>query len=171
MVKLIHSDQPIIKCLDPELLDSKAKRCMGADQYLVAALKKRTYRFDLAAIRSGRVAQVPLRRDLPIGPETKLAQWFIAETCADGFLRHDDNGLFDALIMQLVESDEHQRTALTRRGRRLDQQILLAPLFISAFLHLPHAHLVGFGRRAIGFIFNGDRGDGFGHCEILKSFK
>ena len=53
VVEFIDGDQPIIKRFDPELLDGEPERRMGADQYLIAALKECADRFDLAAIRSG----------------------------------------------------------------------------------------------------------------------
>ena len=131
---------------------------MGTNQYLIAAFEEGADRFDLAAICSGGIAQVPFGSHLPVGPETKVAQWLIAKTRADGFLWHDDNGLFDALIVQLVQRDEHQRPALSRRGRRFDQQILLTPFIICALLHLAHAHLVGLGRCTVLRIGNGNGG-------------
>ena len=88
-----------------------------------------------------------------------LAQRLVVEARADGLFRHDDDRLLDALIVQLVERDEHQRAALARGRRRLDQQILLAALFEGALLHRPHAELVGFGRAAVAGIGNRNGGN------------
>ena len=73
--------------------------------------------------------------------------------------RHHDDGLLDALVGELVERNEHQRAALARRWRRLDQQVLLAALLEGALLHRPHAELIGLGRAAVAGIRNRDRGD------------
>lgn len=40
--------------------------------------------------------------------------------------------LGSTLIVELVERDEHERAALARGGRRFNQEILLAALFIGA---------------------------------------
>ena len=58
-------------------------------------------------------------------------------------------------LCELVERDEHERAALARGRRRLDQQILLAALLIGALLHRPHAKRVGLGRAAVAGV--GDR--------------
>ena len=81
------------------------------------------------------------------------------EARADGFLRHDDDRLLEPLIVELVERDEHERAALARGGRRFDEKVLLAPLFIGAFLHRPHAKRVGLGRAAVAGIGNRNGGD------------
>jgi hypothetical protein len=55
---------------------------MGADQHLVVALEERAQRLHLAAVVvARRVAQVPLRLDLPVGPEAELdsgSSWKLA---------------------------------------------------------------------------------------------
>ena len=66
-MKLVDRDQPIVKRLDPKLLDSETEGCMGANQNLVAAFEEGSYRLDLSTIRTRRVAEVPFRRDAPIG--------------------------------------------------------------------------------------------------------
>src|SRR5690606_17160130 len=103
--------------------------------------------------------KVPLRLDMPIGPEAVLAQRLVMEAGADGFFRHDNDRLLDALIGQFVERDEHQRATLARSWRRLDQQILFTTPLERALLHWPHAELVGLGRTAVACIGNRDRGD------------
>ena len=61
--------------------------------------------------------------------------------------------------MELVEGDEHERPALARSGRRLDQQILLAALLVGALLHRPHAKRIGLGRAAVAGVGNRNGGD------------
>ena len=162
VMELIHRDQSVIESRDPEFIDGEAERRMGAYQHLVVAFQERAERIDLATVIVARcVAQVPFRLDVPIRPEAVLAQRLVMEAGADRFFRHDDDGLFDALIGQLVEGDEHQGAALARGGRGLDQKILLAALFEGALLHRPHAELVGLGRAAIAGIGNRNGGDRF----------
>lgn len=146
-MELIHGDQPIIERLHPELVHGEAEGGMGADQHLVVASQERLDRIDLAAaLRAGRVAQVPFRLHLPIRPKTEPGQQLVVEARADGFLRHDDDRLSEPLIMELVEGDEHQGTALSRGGRRLDEKVLFAPFLVGPLLHRPHAKRVGPGR-------------------------
>ena len=160
VVELIHRDQSVIERRDPEFVDGEAEGRMGADQHLVVAFQENPERIDLAAVVVARcVAQVPFWLDVPVGPEAMLAERFVMEAGADGLFRHDDDGLLDALILQLVERDEHQRAALARGGRGLDQKILLAALFEGALLHRPHAELVGLGRAAIAGIGNRNGGN------------
>jgi hypothetical protein len=64
-------------------------------------------------------------------------------------------GAVTNLVVELVQRDEHQRARFARGRRRLDQQILLTTLGISALLHGAHAQLVGFAGRA-----GARRGDG-----------
>src|SRR5205823_10302108 len=118
----------------------EAEGCMGADQHLVVAFEEGPDRTDLAAIvRAGRVAEIPSRGDGPVSPEAELAQRLVMEARADGFLRHNDDRLAEPLIAELVEGDEHQRPALARGRRRLDQEVLLSAPFLSALLLRPHA--------------------------------
>ena len=98
---------------------------------------------------------------MPVGPEPKLGKRLVGEARPDGFFGDGDDGLAQSLIMQLVQRHEHQRTALTRCGRGLDQQILLAALLISALLHRSHAQFIRFGRIAILGVGNGYGGGGF----------
>ena len=159
-MEFVHGDQPVVESLDPEFVDGEAERRMGADQHLVAAVEEGTDRVDLAAvIAPRRVAQVPLWRDCPVRPEAVFGERLVMETRSDRLFRHNNYGLLDALILQLVESDEHQRATLARRRRRFDQQILLAALLEGALLHRPHAELIGLGRAAIAGVGNRNGGD------------
>ena len=133
---------------------------MGADQHLVGAFKKRSDGLDLAAVViAGRVAEIPFRLHAPVRPKAELGQRLVVEARADGFLRHDDDRLLKPLVVQLVERDEHERAALARRGRRLDEQVLLAPLLVGALLHRPHAERVGLGRSAVAGVGNRNGGN------------
>jgi hypothetical protein len=118
MVELVDRDQPVVESLHPELVDGEAERGMGAHQYLVVALQERADGLDLSAVvRTRRIAQIPLRLDPPVGPEAILCERLVIKACADRLLRHHNDGLFEALIVQLVERDEHQRPAFAG-GRR-----------------------------------------------------
>ena len=166
-MELVHRDQPVVERLDAEPIDREAEGGVGADEHLVVALQERAHRFHLAAILAGGVAQVPARRDAPVRPEAVSAQRLVVEAGADALLRHDDDRLPASLVGELVERDEHQRAALARRRRRLDQQILLAALLISALLHRAHAHRVGLGRVAGAGVGDRDGGDGLRHAGSL----
>lgn len=145
-MELVYRDQPVIEGLDAEPIHGEAEGGMGADQHLVIASQKCAERINLAAIVGAwRIAQIPLRLDAPVSPETELAQRFIVKARSDRLLGHHDNSLLDPLVRQLVERDEHQRTALAGSGRRFDQQILLTPPFKGTFLHRAHAQRIGLG--------------------------
>src|SRR5262245_48236513 len=125
MVKFVHSDQPIIKSFDTELFKGKAESRMRTDHRSVAMLKKFLNRADVGwvgarTIRARRIAEIPLRLDSPVGPEPEFAQGLIGKGTADRAFRHDDDRLFEALVAQLVECDEHQCAAFARSRRRLD---------------------------------------------------
>ena len=146
VVELIDRNQSVVERLHAVGIDREAECRMGADQHLVVAFEECAQRLDLAAVVvAWRVAQVPLGFDLPVGPEAVLRQRLIVEAGTDGLLRHNDDGLLQALVLELVECHEHQRTALARCGRRLDEQVLLASLLVGPLLHGPHPKRIGFG--------------------------
>ena len=176
MVELVHRDQPVIERLDAKLLYREAEGGMGADQHAVIAGEELADRPDLGGIdalfiRPRRVAQVPLWLHRPIRPEAEFRERLVRETAADRLLRHNDDRLFQPLIVQLVERDKHQCARLPRGGRRLDQQILLTPLVVGALLHLAHAHRVGLGGDAGAGSLKRDGGYGLGggHFGIMLS--
>ena len=82
-MELVHRDQPVVERLDPELIDGEAERRVRADQHLVAALKERADRVDLAAVVarrarcrdsiSARRASRPRSRTCVSGSSWKLA--------------------------------------------------------------------------------------------------
>lgn len=157
VVELIDRDQSVVERLHAVGIDRKAEGRMGADQHLVVAFKECAQRLDLpAVVVAWRVAQVPLGFDLPVGPEAVLRQRLVVEAGADGLLRHNDDGLLQALVLELVECHEHQRTALARCGRRLDEQVLLAPLLVGPLLHGPHPKHIGLGRCAVAGVGDGN---------------
>ncbi len=169
-MELVHRDQPVVERLDAEPVDREAEGGVGADEHLVVALEERADRFDLAAILARRVAQVPPRRDAPVRPEAVAAERLVVEAGADALLRHDDDRLLAPLVGELVERDEHQRAALARRGRRLDQEVLLAALLIGLLLHRAHAERIGLRGAAGAGVGDRNGGDGFpvvGHAFAL----
>ena len=91
---------------------------MGANQYLIVAFQESAQRFDLATIVGAwRIAQIPSGLNVPVFPEAIVTEWLIVEAGTDGLFRHNDNGLFQSLVVQLVQRDKHQGTALARSGR------------------------------------------------------
>ena len=106
-----------------------------------------------------------MRLDDPVRPEAKFGQRLVRERTADGAFWHDNNCLLEPLVVHLVERDEHERAALARRGRGLDQQILLAPHLIGALLHGAHAKRICVRGRACARKSDGDGGNA-GHIHI-----
>ena len=157
VVELIDRDQSIIERFHAVGIDRETEGRVGADQHLVVTFKEGAQRLDLAAVViARRVAQVPLGFDVPVGPETVLRQRLVVEASTDGLFRYNDDGLLQALVIELVECHEHQRTALARCGWRLDQQVLLSPLLVGPLLHGPHAKRIGLGRYAVSGVGDGN---------------
>src|ERR1700733_4173765 len=116
-MELVHCDQPVVEPFHAVLIDCEAERRVSADQHLVAALKKRPNRLDLSAVvLAGRVAEVPFWLYAPVGPKSKIRERLIVEARADGLFRHNDDCLLDPLVLDLIEGDEHERTALAGCG-------------------------------------------------------
>src|SRR5207302_10988170 len=104
--------------LGPTSVRGEPAAGLRTDQRLVLAAHKLPYSIHRAiTVAPRRVAEVPLRRNMPIGEETELAQWLVVKTRADASFRHDDDRLLEFLVVQLVERDKHQRPALARRRR------------------------------------------------------
>ena len=112
MVELVNRDQSIIERLDAEPVDREAEGGVSADEHLVVALEEGAHRLHLAAVLPGGVAQIPARRDAPVRPEAVAAQRLVIEAGADALLGHHDDRLFQPLVGELVERDEHERPAL-----------------------------------------------------------
>ena len=142
MVKLIHSNQAVIKGLNPKLLDRITEGRMRADQYLIVSCQKAAYRIRLTAL-AGTVTQIPFGLDVPISPEAEFRQRLVSKAGANGLFGYGDNRLTQPLVKQFIQRDKHQRPALTRGRWRLDQQILLTTVLIGALLHRAHTQLVG----------------------------
>ncbi|MDI1254130.1 MAG: hypothetical protein PSV05_13385 [Thermomonas sp.] len=88
MVELIDCNQAIIECCDAVFLDCEAERGVRADQDLVFTFQEATngphfalVDFDLIIARC--IAQVPLRLNLPVRPESVLGQFFVGEAAPD----------------------------------------------------------------------------------------
>ena len=162
MMKLVYRDQPVVEFLDAVGVDREAKRRVRANEHAIRALEKGGDRFDFAAVvGAGRVAKVPLGLHMPVRPKSGLGERLVVEAGPNGSLGHDDDGLLDVLILELVERDKHQRAALARRWWRFDEQVLLAPSLVHALLHGPHAEGIGFGRCAATGVAHADRRHGF----------
>ena len=79
VVEFIQGNHPIVEGFYPELVHGNAEGRVGADQRLIIAFQKTPNCANLAVIPPGSVAQVPLRRDVPICPKAKLTQWLIVK--------------------------------------------------------------------------------------------
>ena len=113
VVELVHGNQATVEGFHAQLIHGKAEGGMGAHQHLIAAGQELANRLHLGLryarlVHARRIAQVPLRLDRPIGPEAVLGQFLAGKAATDGTLGHNNDGLFDALIVELVQRDEHQ---------------------------------------------------------------
>ena len=120
MVEFVHGDKPVIESRHAELVHGKAEGGVGTDQHFIVAVKEHAPdRIDFAAIvTTRRVAEVPFRDDLPVCPKAKLTQWLRpGSSRRSTFSGNDDDRLLESLVLQLVQGDEHECTALARSGR------------------------------------------------------
>src|SRR4029078_7483594 len=67
--------------------------------------------------------------------------------------------LLYALVVKLVEGNEHECSALAGRRWRLDQKVLFAPSLPSALLHGTHSIWIDTGCGASRLVINRDRRD------------
>ena len=154
------------KASDTKAIQGETERGVGADKCLVPALQEtfdggRPYhrcppsspgasqRFHLRLDASN----LPRSRNWLSGSSWKLAPMDL--------LWHHDDGLFELLVGQFVQRDEHERTALARSRRRLDEKILLAALLVGALLHRAHAKRVSLRGAAGASVGDRNGGDGF----------
>ena len=101
-------------------------------------------RATLRIVRAGRVAQVPLRLDMPVRLEAVARQRL-------GRRRRRRSSFSGTTMIacrtpwwrSLSSATNISARLLPRGGRRLDEQVLLAPPRIGAPLHGPHPQLVG----------------------------
>ena len=170
VVKLVHRDQAVVERFDPEPLHGEAERGVGAHQHAVLGAQEPPQRAHLPVIPAGRVAEVPARRDRPVTPEAVRRQRLVGEAGADGALGHDDDGLPQPLVRQLVEGDEHQGAALAGSGGRLNQEVLLAAPRVGTRLHGAHAEFVGCVRGPGTGVGDRDAGNGLVSDKILALF-
>ena len=162
VVELVHRDEPFVEGLHPEPVHGEAEGGVRADECPVVATQKRFQGVDLAALGPGRAAEVPLRPDGPVRPEAKAAERHVREARADRLLGNDDDCLAETLVLELVKRDEHERPALPRSRRRLDQEILLSSLLPGTLLHRAHPELVGPGSASGPSVADGYGGNALG---------
>ena len=90
VMELVHRDEPVVKGFHPEPVHGESERRVRADEYPVVATQERLQRLDLAAVRPGRAAKVPLRPDGPVCPEAEAAERHVRKARADGLLGDDE---------------------------------------------------------------------------------
>ena len=160
VVELVHGDETVVEGFHSETVQRKTEGGVGADERLVSALQETFDRSYLTTIvRSRRVAEVPLGLDLPVRPEAELAERLVVEAGPDGPFRHHDDSLFELLVGQFVQCDEHERAAFAGCRGRFDEQVLLAALLVSALLHWAHSESIGASGTAILRVVDGDGGN------------
>src|SRR5262245_35706971 len=79
-----------------------------ANQHRLRAVQELDERADLA-LRGAGITQIVVWLDLPVGEETESRETRRGEGRADRPLRHSDDDLLSALVVELVKGHEHQR--------------------------------------------------------------
>ena len=115
---------------------------MGANQDIVFILMEEIFKAFRLLFLVVSIAKIILLRYPPVGEEAILHQVGVLERAADTLLWHSHHYLLDALILQLIQGDEHQGAALARRRWRLDKQKAMVAGFVSLGLHLSHTEFI-----------------------------
>ena len=108
---------------------------MGAHEHRIPALHEADELRHLAFV-APRQAQVIARVHLPVGEEAVLHKLGGGKRATDRAFRHRDDDLLAALVEELVQGHEHQRTRLAGGRWGLDQQVLGV-----ALLEIGRAHV------------------------------
>lgn len=137
---------------------------MGTDQYSPIALHEIDEGLHLAGVTARRAKVVALIY-IPVSKKAVLAQFRALERGANGAFWNGNNRLLHPLVVQLVQRDKHQRTALSGGRRCFDQQVLAIAALVNPRLHLSHPKIADFYATACPLV--GDFDD-IGHV-ILRS--
>ena len=142
VVKLVNRQQHIVKAVIREFLHAVAQRGMGTHQHLRCILSKELQEASLLVPLVLHVAQVIVGRHPPVGKEAMLPQVRVLERASDALFGHRHHHLLHSLMRQLVQRDEHQRTALARCRWCLNQQKPFVACLVCLGLHLAHAQII-----------------------------
>ena len=143
MVKFIDSQERVVEVLVRYLLHAIAQRGVGTHQNLCSRLTEEFYEAAFLVFLVLHIRQVEVGSHLPVGKESVGPQFRVLKRAPDALFRHRHHHLLQSLMHQLVQSDEHQRTAFARCWRSLNQQETLLPGLVSLGLHLTHTQSVG----------------------------
>lgn len=142
VVELVNGHEHVIKIGGGELFVGETQRGVRAHQHRIGAVFQEPGEgLDFAGVRAGR-AQVISRVHRPVGKEPVRGKVRAGEGLADRALRHSHNHLAYALVVQLIQGNKHERAALARSRRGLNQQVLRTTMLIHSLLHLTHAQLI-----------------------------
>lgn len=142
VVKLVDGHQHVVEVGGGELLVGKTQRGVRAHQHRVRAVfQKAGECLNLAGFRARR-AQVIGGVHRPVREEPVRNKVSTGEGLADRALRHRHNHLAHTLVEQLIQGNKHERAALARSRRGLNQQVLRTTMLIHSLLHLTHAQLI-----------------------------
>ena len=142
VVKLVDGHQHVVEVGGGELLVGKTQRGVRAHQHRAGTIFQEAGEcLNLAGVRAGRAQVIgglhhPVRKE-PVGGKVRAG-----ERLADRTLGHRHNYFAHPLVEQLIQGNKHERAALARSRRGLNQQVLRVTMLIHSLLHLTHAQLV-----------------------------
>ena len=111
-MEFIDGQQRIIKAVVRQFLHAVAQSGMSAHQHFSVMLPEELYESPFLILLVLHVCQVEVRSHLPVGKKASARQIGILERTAYALFRHSHHHLLNALMLQLVECDKHQRTTL-----------------------------------------------------------
>lgn len=142
VVELVNGHQHVVEVGGGELLVGVTQRGVRAHQHRIGAVfQEADEGLNLAGVRARR-AQVISRVHRPIREEPVRSKVRTGEGLADRTLGYRHNHLTHTLVEQLIQSNKHERAALTRSRWGLNQQVLRVTMLVHSLLHLTHAQLV-----------------------------
>ena len=145
MMKLVDADEGAVQLGIVQVTEGVAEGGMGADEDSCLGIQEVHELFAESTFLQSSSAEVVAGAYLPVGKEAVGLKLGILEGTGDGFLRHGDNDLLDALVGQFVEGNEHHGAALTGCRRSLDQQVLAVACFVDDSLHFSHTEGIYIG--------------------------
>ena len=120
MVELINGQQCVVEVLIRDFLHAVAQRGVGTHQDLRALLMEEFDEAPLLVLLVLHVRQVEVGCHLPVSEEALWHQPCVLKRASNALFRHGHHHTFQSLVHQLVQGDEHQRTALARCWRSFD---------------------------------------------------
>ena len=142
MVKLVNSQQCIVKSFVFQFFHTISQGGMGANQYLRTILTEEFNETTFLVLFVFDVRQIEIRWYGPIGKEATIRQIGILKRAANTLFRHSHHNSLKSLILQLIKCNKHQCAALSRGWRCLNQKKTFVTMFVGHCLHLAHSQWV-----------------------------